>query len=197
MPFTDFTFPEVLSDLSLQLREADLYGAVEPLALPGEFVSRLLDDAALARAVATEKARSEFVVAPVLLELRRLAPGRFGLFSGVELKADPKAGLTGFCDFLLTRDARQFVVTSPILALVEAKNDNVRNGLGQCIAEMVAARVINERAQRPGPVHGAVTTGTAWQFLRLDSDAVTLDTQEYHVEQVARILAILRAIVMG
>lgn len=152
MAFTDFTFPEVLADLSLQLRERDLYESVAPLAVPADFVARLLEDAALARAVATEKARSGFVVAPILLELRRLAPGRFGLFSGVEL-------------------------------------------LGQCIAEMVAARVLNERAQQPGPVHGAVTTGTAWQFLRLDGDALTLDTQEYHVEQVARILAILRSIV--
>jgi len=195
MAFTDFTFPDVLTDLSLTLREADLYSHVEPIALSPDFVARLLEDAALARAVSTEKARSEFVVAPILLELRRLAPGRFGLFSGIELRADPKVGLTGFCDFLLTRDARQFVVSAPILALVEAKNDNVRNGLGQCIAEMTAARVINDRAQRAEAVHGVVTTGTAWQFLRLDGDAVTLDTQEYHVEQVPRILAILRGIV--
>ena len=96
----------------------------------------------------------------------------------------------------LTRDARQFVVSAPSLALVEAKNDNVRNGLGQCIAEMVARAVVNERAQRRARPRGR-HHGTAWQFLRLDGDAVTLDTQEYHVEQVARILAILRAIVDG
>lgn len=92
MTFTDFSFPVVLTDLSLTLAEKNLYSAVGPLALPEDFLTRLRDDAELARAVATEKARAEFIVAPVLLELRRLAPGHFGLFSGVELKADPKVG---------------------------------------------------------------------------------------------------------
>jgi hypothetical protein len=30
-------------------------------------------------------------------------------------------------------------VTSPVIALVEAKNDNLKQGFAQCIAEMIAA----------------------------------------------------------
>jgi hypothetical protein len=80
---------------------------------------------AVALAINTEKARSEFIIAPVLLELRRLVGDRLGLFSGVPLEGDAARGLNGICDFLLTTSGRQLVVTTPVVAIIEAKNDNL------------------------------------------------------------------------
>ncbi len=40
----------------------------------------------LATSIHTEKARSEFIVAPILLEVRRLMDRRISLFSGLELR---------------------------------------------------------------------------------------------------------------
>jgi hypothetical protein len=192
MAFRDFSFPDVQHALGLRLAEADLYSNVVPVEVPAEFRERIRADAALALAINTEKARSEFIIAPVLLELRRLLHGSFGLFSGVEFDVDSSRGLNGYCDFLLTRSPLQSVLTAPVLAVTEAKNDNIRTGLGQCIAEMVAAREFNTReASHVSIVHGVVTTGSAWKFLQLSGVNVTLDVEEYFVAELGRIMGIL------
>jgi hypothetical protein len=192
MAFRDFGFPEVQQAFCLTLAEADLFGGVAPLDLPATFVERMRLGTDLALAINTEKARSEFIIAPLLLELRQLLGGRFGLFSGVEFDVDASRGLNGFCDFILTRSPLQSVLTAPVLAIAEAKNDNLRNGLGQCIAAMVAAREFNAKAPVPlGAVHGAVTTGSAWKFLRLSGSDLTLDLREYFVAELGRLMGIL------
>lgn len=197
MAFQQFGFPEVAQTLGLTLGTADLFPAVPPVQTRPEFVTELAATTNLALGINTEKARSEFMIAPVLLELHRLLGRSFGIFSGVELTADPDRGLNGICDFLLTRDPMQVVVTPPILAVTEAKNDNVRNGYGQCIAAMVAAQILNERAGHPMPVFGLSTTGTEWKFLRLDGTALTFDRRSYLIGEPGAILGVLRHIITG
>ncbi len=198
MSFQDFSFPQVQQDLGLTLDETDLYSHVPTLSLREEFAATLTEGTTLALAVNTEKAKSEFIIAPLLLELRRLLGDRFGLFSGVELTVDPNRGLNGVCDFIITKSAKQFVLSAPVIAIVEAKNDNLRSGLGQCIASMYAAQVFN---QQSGPsieaVFGVITTGSAWKFLRLQQDALTLDVKEYYIDNAGKILGILTHIVQN
>ena len=195
MAFRDFSFPDVIQNLDLTYSEVDLFGAVPPHELTAEFVERLHAGVELGLMVHTEKARSEFIIAPVLMEFRRIMAKAFGLFSGVEFNVDASRGLNGFCDFLLTRSRLQSVLTTPVVAIVEAKNDNVRNGLGQCIAAMVAAREFNAKAQPPiAAVHGVVTTGSVWKFLRLRDAEVTLDTNELYIAEPGRIIGILARI---
>ncbi len=192
MAFRDFTFPEVQQALGLQLAEADLFSGVAALELPAAFSERMHTDVALGLAINTEKARSEFIIAPVLAELRRLLGGRFGLFSGVEFDVDAARGLNGYCDFILTRSPLQSVLTAPVVTIAEAKNDNLRTGLGQCIAAMVAAWEFNAKsAAAVSIVHGVVTTGSAWKFLQLSGTKVTLDVEEYFIAELGRIMGIL------
>lgn len=192
MAFQNFTFPQVVQDLGLSLADANLFAELAPSVVPPEFVARVIEGANLASAINTEKARSEFVIAPVLLELRRLHLGQLGLFSGIELDADATRGLNGVCDFVITKSPRQHVVSAPLITIVEAKNDNLRSGLGQCIAAMVAAQLLNQAASTPiAAVYGAVTTGTAWKFLELRGTDLTLGLAEYHIESVGKILGIL------
>jgi hypothetical protein len=196
MPFANFTFPQVQQDLGLTRREQDLYSHVSPVTPRPEIVAMLDEGTRLALAINTEKARSEFIIAPVLLELRRLVGGAVGLFSGIALDVDPLRGLNGVCDFILSREPLQFSLTAPLVTIIEAKNDNLRNGLGQCIASAYAAALFNERAGQPArPVFGAVTTGTAWQFLRLEGNNLTLDLLEYYIDNLGKILGILKNIV--
>jgi hypothetical protein len=61
----------------------------------------LAEGAPLAMALNTEKARSEFLIAPVLLEVHRLFPGQASLFSDLLFDVDPARGLTRYEDFLL------------------------------------------------------------------------------------------------
>lgn len=151
----------------------------------------------LASAIGTEKARSEMIVTPLLLELKATVP-HISLFSGIDLNVDAAAGLTGTCDYLLSRNAVQTMLTAPVVAVVEAKRDDIHEGLGQCIAEMVAAQRFNEQEGNDIPaVYGAVTTGTIWTFLCLRAQTVTLDLQEYHITQPGKLLGILHAMVTG
>jgi transketolase C-terminal domain/subunit len=78
--------------------------------------------------------------------------------------------------------------------LVEAKNENIKNGLGQCVAEMLAAQLFNQREQNPiTTIYGVVTTGTNWKFLRLIDRQVEIDLKEYYLSEIEQILGILKA----
>ena len=194
LAFRDFTFPEVFAALGLTYGEADLLAGVAPMEVRPHFAQMLREGAALALRIATEKARSEFMIAPVLLEARSVLGPIFGLFSGTELDADASRGLNGFCDFILTRSAMQLAVTAPLMAIVEAKNDNLRSGLGQCVAAVVASQVVNKRAGDERAVWGCVTTGSAWKFFRLDKAHVSFDIPEYLIGDPGQLLGILRHI---
>lgn len=146
----------------------------------------------------TEKARSELIVAPVLMEARQKAEVSVALFSGVEFNVDEKSGLKGVCDFLLTLSSEQLAIGSPIDAVAEAKNENFVLGYGQCLAEMIAAKLFNKaRKEKKRTVFGVVTTGTSWKFLKLVGDKAYLDDEDYHISQVDRVVGILVAMLRG
>ena len=192
MAFGNFQFPQVLTDLGLTLEQRNFLIGIAPASLRPEFARQIDFGASLALSINTEKARSEFIIAPVLLELKFLSGDRMGLFSGVSLIADPARGLQGVCDFILTRSSQQLVLTAPFLAVVESKNDNVLEGLPQCIAAMYALDLSNQKAGlEPSPIHGVITTGSTWKFLRLERGKVTVEIREYYLDQLEQILGVL------
>lgn len=196
MAFRDFRFPDVLQTFGLTLSEAELYRGVPPVELSAEFAARLADGVELAVGIDTEKARSEFIIAPMLQELRSRSGRSFGLFSGVQFDVDVSRGLNGYCDFILTRSSVQVLLTAPVVAITEAKVDNVRTGYAQCISGMVAAREFNTLAGTPiDTVYGVATTGTAWKFLALTGSNLTFDRDEYYITDPGRILGILARLV--
>ena len=68
----------------------------------------------------------------------------------------------------------------------------MKQGIIQCVAEMVAALRFNrERGNAIESVFGTVTTGSSWKFLRLTGSVASVDRTEYHISQVERIVAIL------
>src|SRR5712691_3682960 len=146
MPYSNFTLREVLDRFRLSLVEVpDLFADVHE-AEPSPFLRTLLQEfLPLALAINTEKARSEFVIAPLLADLRTQLHHQISIFSGIDFTVDADQGLVGFCDFILSRSPEQQFLRSPVAAIVEAKNENLKTGLGQCIAEMIAARLFNER----------------------------------------------------
>src|SRR5262245_22481281 len=113
MAFRDFTFPQVQQRLGLRVEDADLFSAAAPFPVREEIAAFVRDGVALALANSTEKAKSEFIIAPVLLELRRALGPKFALFSGVEWDVDPDRGLNGYCDFILGRGPSQHILQAP------------------------------------------------------------------------------------
>ena len=76
MSFRDFSFPSVQQQLNLRLEEADLFQQVPARAVSAEFRERLDYAVGLALTISTEKARSEFIIAPVLIEVIRSHQGK-------------------------------------------------------------------------------------------------------------------------
>ena len=108
MSYRDFSLSDVISKFSLVTREDGTFFADRPPLQPSPLlVETLRANIPIAVAISNEKVRSELVVAPVLMELKRLHPTALGFFSGVDLTADPDAGLTGTCDFLLSLTSEQ------------------------------------------------------------------------------------------
>jgi hypothetical protein len=192
----DFTLPLPERDLGLTVRDADLFASAPTLPVGQEFAALVRDGAALATANGTDMARAAFVIAPVLLELRRSRGDSFQLFSGLEWEVDRDRGLNGYCDYILTKGPTQHILGAPFVAIVEGKNDLVPPGLGQCIAALYAAQLSNQQAKAPiETVHGVVTTGSAWKFLRLQGSALTIDVPEYYIDNLPKIMGILKEIV--
>jgi len=196
MSFKDFSITDVGARLGLVVSERDLFSQVPPQP-PGAWLTSILDETlSLALALGNEKARSELLIAPVLVEVRRMCAHRVSLFSGVELNVDDARGLVGVCDFLLSRSPEQLMLRAPVLAVVEAKQENIKGGIGQCAAEMLAAHLFNVNAGTViDAVFGAVTTGDMWRFLRLEGSALVIDTEQYPIARVEKVLGILKAIV--
>lgn len=193
MDYEDFDLPRAQARLNLTIQTAtDLFTEVPPVAPDPAVVTRLTWQSGLALAINTEKARSEWLIAPLLGEVWRLGEGRVSLHSGVPLDVDPAAGLVGRCDFLLGRPPQLHYVTAPLLVVIEAKNEDIAGGLGQCAAAMVAAQRFNRQRQTGiETIHGCVSDGTEWKFLRLAGTTLVIDLTEYLISQPDRILGIL------
>ncbi len=198
MAYSDFSLRTAREKFGLSLREdTDLYGAIAEVEVSPWLRGFLGKWSPAAVAMNTEKARSEMIIAPILMEAVEASGHRFNLFSGLSLDVDKDRGLSGVCDYLLALSPERFFLSHPVVAVVEAKREDIPSGLGQCVAAMVGARAFNEREGLPGTViHGAVTTGSIWRFLKLEGDRVLIDLPEYYLHQVGKILGILLAIVI-
>jgi hypothetical protein len=189
MAFRDFTFPTVCEQLGLSVQLHVDVGETAPLAVrPGfaELIQQGLEVAVGARGVCSEKAKSEFLVAPVLLEMRLLTRRSFSIFSGMELDAHKGKKLNGNCDFVLTKGANQHLRDAPIVGIVEAKNGEwLREGWGQCIAGMAGACHRNRRDGRGiDSVLGIVTNGRQWQFMQISGSEVRVDRHECSIDNL-------------
>jgi hypothetical protein len=92
----------------------------------------------------------------------------------------------------LSQSPEQIAVEAPVLVMVEAKKDDLKQGMGQCLAEMVAAQRFNQTHQNAIPcIYGSVSTGTAWRFLKLKDRTVTVDLTDYPVPPIEPVLSML------
>jgi hypothetical protein len=194
MAYSDFTtLTKVREAFGLTIEESINLFTDIPEVLPSSHLQTTLNENVfLATAINTEKARSELIIAPVLLELRRIFDFQIGFFSGSEFNVDLQAGLSGYCDYILTASKESYEIRTPVVTLVEAKNESIKSGLGQCIAEMVAAQLFNQRnGEAIESIYGAVTTGTDWKFIKLTDKTVWVDKRDYFINEVSQILGIL------
>ncbi len=197
MAYSNFTLETVQKTFQLEkIESTDIFSHIEPVEPSEDLTKELRKKVPLAIAIRTEKARSELIVANILVELREHFEHRISFFSGIDFSIDPESGLTGVCDFLVSLSPDQFYLEAPVIILVEAKNADPATGLGQCVAEMLAAQRFNaEKGNEIPCIYGATTTGTEWLFLKLEGQKIYVDMGVYPIKQCSEILGILSSMV--
>lgn len=195
MAYKDFNFQSLKEKFGVSYQIQSLFGEIAPIA-PSSFLQTQLSriDTIL---ITTEKAKSEFILAPILVELREICERRFNIFSGEFLEADKKNGLYGECDFILAKNNHSFILEAPIFTLVEAKRGDITAGIPQCIAQMLGAMQFNERQKTPiDHIYGCVTNALDWLFLRLNHDKrVEAHDRYLHLDRLDLVLGVFKTMV--
>jgi len=193
MPYSKFTLSRAVDDFQLTIVEGDRFlPDIPPIESTPLLREILRETIPWAIAVSSEKARSEGIINPVLLEVKRQLHGQISIFSGEEFNVQPDVELTGYVDFLISRSPEQLFIKAPAVILVEAKKEDLKPALGQCLAEMVAAQRFNQQKQQPiATIYGTVTSGTVWRFLKLEGQCVSIDLTDYPLPPVEQILGFL------
>ncbi|MFN0033651.1 MAG: hypothetical protein ACKVUS_01205 [Saprospiraceae bacterium] len=175
----------------LKNRRTTLFSKVQPIE-PSEDLKKALQTAR-ELPVKSEKARSEMIVLPILLELRNLSKKAFTIYSGDLFNVDEARGLKGECDFILAKDTGSFDVSFPIFHIVEAKKNDIEIGIPQCAAQLMAAKIFNQENNAPREtIFGCVTTGKDWVFLKLE-DELLIDTDTYYLGNVETLLGVFQS----
>ena len=196
MAYSDFSLSQVKKAFGLTERSVQLFATVAAIAPSSWLLETLKYSLKLALSSSSEKARSEFIIAPILIELERRNEESLFIYSGENLDVDAESGLRGECDFILSKGSRSLTMQTPIISLVEAKKSDIKSGLGQCIAQMLGAQKFNQIEGNEIPlIYGCVTTGEDWQFSTLEDTQVAIDAQRFHVNELDKILGIFQLIV--
>lgn len=193
MSYSDFTIQKVQKDFQVEIIEIPgIFAHIDEKPISSHLAETLKENIPLAMSINTEKARSEIIISPILVELRKIFNRKISIFSGVELDVDKEKGLNGYCGFIVISSPEQLFLKTPILSIVEAKNENIMSGLGQCIAEMIASKLYNEKeGHATNNIYGVVTSGNIWKFMKLKDNEIYIDLDDYGIKEVQKIIGIL------
>lgn len=192
MTYSDFTLSDLEEKFGVKHIRTRLYFHSAPVQ-PGERLLFALEES-VEMPIKTEKARSEWIVVPILKELRLMNHKFFTIYSGETLIADREAGLWGECDFILAKDTKSYEISVPVFQVVEAKRNDLEEGIRQCAAQLVGARKYNERKGHPvGKLYGCTTTGDVWQFIEY-ADMLHIDEKKYYLSEIDDLLGVFQSI---
>ncbi len=190
--YSRFTYDD-LENLGIIVEEEYLFDNV-PSVEPSDFLQLVLKKN-MDKKLKSEKAKSELIVTPILNELVEQNVDRIAYYSGYNFDVDKKLGLKGFCDYILTFNPKSPIIDAPVFCVVEAKNDNLDAGVPQCVAEMYAAQLFNQKkGQNIENIYGTITFGFEWRFLKLNEKKAILDKNIYYLVKLPELLGVLNAI---
>ena len=195
MAYSDYTFSKLkkrfnISQESVYLFEGITINPVVPSA-------RILEDIKEAEQMPmlTEKAKSEYIIAPLVKDLKRRHPF-LSIFSGYAFNIDTDNELNGAPDFLISKRPKIVEIEAPVFCIMETKNKTVEEGYAQCAAEMYASSVFNEQMGEPlTTIYGAVTNGFDWVFLKYEDKRVEIDMNRYYLGNLPQLLGVIDYII--
>lgn len=194
MSYSNFTFKKLKTEFGISNQVIQLFNDIKPIKIS----EKLTEDLAIATTlpVRSEKAKSELIVMPILLDLMKRNEQFFTIYSGDTLNADKDAGLTGECDFILGKNTGMFDINTPIITILEAKKNDIELGIPQCAAQILGARIYNKEYDNEiKTIYGCVTNADTWVFLKLEKDTIYIDKQKYYLSEIERLMGVLQEII--
>lgn len=196
MAYKKYTDEKIHTLLGLQVQQSRIFAAHLIAAISPSNWLKLSLEVAEQMAMTTEKAVSEYLVSPILTEIKLLNKHHITLFSGEQLNVDRSRNLNGEVDFLFTKTKSHLSVQTPILCIVESKIGLIDKGIPQAAAQMYAARLKNEQEGKPIPIiYGAVTDGKTWRFLKLEGQILYTDLTILYLDNVPLLLGTLQWVI--
>ncbi len=193
MAYTSFTLNDLKKKFGVTNRVSKLFFDLKPQQ-PSLTLLESIETSHLF-SLTSEKEKSEAIIFPIMVELKKKNIDKISIFSGRRLDVDPTIGLLGECDFIISNKANLFEIESPIVAIIEAKKDDFSQGVAQCVGQMIGSRLFNENRESSIPIlYGCVTNAREWQFLKLENNVVTIDSDIYYLNQIPDILGIFKVI---
>jgi hypothetical protein len=196
MAYANFTKDELTKKFGVKIKESFLFQdkniqPIQPSAWLEETIMR-----AQRLGYNTEKERSERLVSPILAELHEINKWSFKIYSGQIMNADEKSGLNGECDFLLAYGDVSAILESPIFTITEAKKNDTDIGTIQCSAQLIGAKIFNEKVGYDSPLlFGCSTTGSDWRFIKYENNSILWDQVIYSLRNLSELLGILQYII--
>jgi hypothetical protein len=193
MGYSDYTFEKIRSKFGIENKKADL-----PFVIVQQEPSEILKDHfeyIKSLNLRSEKARSEAIVFPLLLDVRKRNNDFFTIYSGDNLNINKD--LRGECDFILAKDVNSYDIDYPIIQIVEAKKHDIEDlGVPQCAAQLIGAKYFNEkRGVSLDKIYGCATTGVLWQFLCLENNTIYVDRKQYATSNLPELLGVFQFII--
>jgi len=192
MAFSDFKhISQVQKKYQIVYKEDDFFTST-PVRPSENFVEEYIFNRDNLDIYASEASRSELVILPTLREIYKPYVKDYMLWIQKPLVVDTT--LTGKPDYMIsTRSALgKTVLATPVVILVEAKRRDFEQGWAQCLAELVAAQMLNK--DREFSIYGIVTDGKSWEFGRLQNDIFTQHRQSFSIEPVDSLFGALSTI---
>lgn len=194
MPYGKFTLSSLKETFGLSSHRQQLFENIVPQA-PSEWLLETLKRS-LDVAYTSEKARSEAIVMPILLEVRTRNDNKIAIYSGANLEADKENDLNGECDFILSHNEQGIEVEAPIFCMIEAKDGNIVKAYGQCAAQMLGAQIFNHKKNKDSAhIFGCVNNGNEWKFLKLVDKTIYIDINSYFINDLPQIIGVMQHII--
>lgn len=194
MAYTDFTFADLREKFGLVYDIKLFFSKI----LPIQASDLLLQQLELSKhfSLRSEKIKSEFLIVPVLAFVKIRNEDFAQLLSGENLPADRKQKLNGEVDYIWVGEKNAPELQSPIISVCEAKKGSIEDSLAQCAAQMYGARVFNQKHKNNiETIYGCVSTGTEWQFMKLEGQTIWKDTKIYTLSNLPELLGVWQIVI--
>lgn len=199
MAFTDFKdINLVLQKYNIKARTENIVPSPLRKSLPDWFIENLSFTLEIKKINESEAFLREGFIFPFLQEGIK-SHRTLNLWSHQFLKFDDD--LSGYPDYFITLlpyEKGYLVMDNPYVAVVEAKEEKLHEGWGQCLSAMIACRKLNDKSvtiptelKTKIKLYGIVSTGLLWEFGKLENDVFIKHRFSYSIEPPEVLMGVL------